>query len=739
VGGPLEIATPNDTDPASIALDAASPGPYRWENVTIKGGGFVTGIVFGAAAPNVLYVRTDVGGAYRYDISRARWRPITDWIGGNESNLMGIESIAVDPIDPGTVYLAAGTYIGAGDGWISSSRDFGESFERHAIGVPMGGNAEGRSMGERLAIDPQQTSTLYFGSRNDGLLVSRDAARSWLPVDTFPVLGARDLGLSFVLIDPRGGSSGQPSPTMYVGVARLAEDDVAEIVADGNDARNPPAALYRSRDAGESWEPVPNQPTALMPHHAALDAAGHLYLSYSDRPGPNDIRRGAVYRFDTATDEWTNVSPPRPANQGGGFAGVTVARDTPGVVMVSTMDVWPDEIYRTTSAGDCWTPIGTRAQRDLLGAEWVRFGSERPSATGWMGDIEIDPFNPSRVLYVTGQGVWWSDDATAADVGQPTHWAFHDEGLEETVALGLVSPHEGAPLLTAVGDIAGFRHDDFSISPPNGMFDNPRFGNTTSLDFAQAAPDVVVRSGTHDARRGALSRDGGSSWTPFATEPAGSTGEGPVALSADGTRIVWDPRGAGPHVSLDGGATWTASSGVNPPDGNTGALVADRMDSLLFYAREGGTVFVSRDGGLTFAAAGSYAARGMGEGGGARLRASFGATGHLWVSSNAGLWRSTDAAATFQRIDAVNAAPAFGFGAPAPGAESPALYLSGSVNGQPGLYRSDDAGLTWVAIHDARNRFGFINHLSGDPRQFGRVYLGTGGRGIIVGDPLPAP
>ncbi|HTV23241.1 MAG TPA: sialidase family protein, partial [Polyangiaceae bacterium] len=463
-----------------------------------------------------------------------------------------------------------------------------------------------------------------------------------------------------------------------------------------------------------------------------------LFLAYSDRPGPNDIRRGAVYRFDTASGEWANVSPPRPPNQGGGFAGVSVARDAPGVVVVSTMDVWPDEIYRSTSGGDCWTAVGPRAQHDVRGADWVRFGGNDPSATGWMGDIEIDPYDASRVLYITGQGIWWSDDVAAADVALPTSWSFLNDGLEETVALGLVSPPAGARLLSAVGDIAGFRHDDFSISPPGGMYENPRFGNTTSIDFAETLPSRVVRSGTNNARRGAFSDDGGSTWTPFGSEPPGGNGEGPIAISPDGARIVWDPRGAGPHYSTDQGQTWTPSSGVMPPDGNTGALVADRVDPLVFYARSGGDVFVSQDGGATFTQAGSYA-QGGGGNGGARLRTVFGNAGHVWVSSNGGLWRSTDGAATFERIEAVSSAPALGFGQAAPGATYPALYLAGSVNGQVGLYRSIDAGASWVAIHDAANRFGFINHITGDPRQFGRVYLGTGGRGILVGDPVAAP
>jgi photosystem II stability/assembly factor-like uncharacterized protein len=263
------------------------------------------------------------------------------------------------------------------------------------------------------------------------------------------------------------------------------------------------------------------------------------------------------------------------------------------------------------------------------------------------------------------------------------------------------------------------------------MFDNPRFGNTTSIDFAELAPQVLARVGTGSAGHGAHSTDGGVSWAPFASEPPGASGEGAVAVSADGGTIVWDPRGAGPHYSRDQGASWAASSGVSPPDGNSGALVADRVNPLVFYARAGGTVYVSRDGGASFSPAGSI---GTGNGG-ARLRSVFGLEGQLWVSSSSGLLRSSDGGATFERLAAVGAAAALGFGQAAVGASFPAIFLSGTVNGQGGLFRSDDAGASWLAIDDEAHRFGFINHLTGDPRQHGRVYLGTGGRGIVVGDP----
>jgi xyloglucan-specific exo-beta-1,4-glucanase len=71
---------------------------------------------------------------------------------------------------------------------------------------------------------------------------------------------------------------------------------------------------------------------------------------------------------------------------------------------------------------------------------------------------------------------------------------------------------------------------------------------------------------------------------------------------------------------------------------------------------------------------------------------------------------------------------------PAPGQSYPAVYLAGSVGGVWGTYRSDDVGATWQRIDDSQHQFGNINCLAGDPRIYGRVYLGTAGRGIVYGD-----
>jgi hypothetical protein len=286
-----------------------------------------------------------------------------------------------------------------------------------------------------------------------------------------------------------------------------------------------------------------------------------------------------------------------------------------------------------------------------------------------------------------------------------------------------------------VGDISGFRHDDLDVSPPGGMFDG--FVNSTSLDFAEAAPDIFARVGTWSGG-GSYSTDGGTTWTPFAavpTAPKGTVfkGSGSIAVSADGTTLLWAPQGTTPaYYSPDSGKTWPACAGLN-----AGALVAaDRVNPSKFYASDRNGMYVSTDGGATFVPVPTSPS--------GRPRPVFGIEGDVWVATDSktkpGLFHSQDSAATFTQTmvngaPLVNSATAVGFGMPAPGQSYPAVYLAGSVAGVWGTYRSDDVGVTWQRIDDPQHQFGWIHCVTGDQRQYGRVYLGTGGRGILYGDP----
>ncbi|MGA9465628.1 MAG: xyloglucanase, partial [Terracidiphilus sp.] len=130
-------------------------GPYNFHNVVIGGGGgFIPGIVFSTKEPGLVYARTDIGGAYRFNSNSGRWIPLLDWIGFPNWNLSGVESIAIDPVDPQRVYLAVGTYTNdytTENGAILRSFDQGNTFQTINLPFKVGSNMPGRGMGERLA------------------------------------------------------------------------------------------------------------------------------------------------------------------------------------------------------------------------------------------------------------------------------------------------------------------------------------------------------------------------------------------------------------------------------------------------------------------------------------------------------------------------------------------------------------------------------------------------------------
>jgi len=111
-------------------------------------------------------------------------------------------------------------------------------------------------------------------------------------------------------------------------------------------------------------------------------------------------------------------------------------------------------------------------------------------------------------------------------------------------------------------------------------------------------------------------------------------------------------------------------------------------------------------------------------GSGTALSATPGVEGNLWLAFRAnGLYHSTNAGATFTKLDTAQESYSLGFGKPAPGKKYPVLFLAGKVGNLQALFRSDNAGESWVRINDDQHQYGGINHVTGDPRIYGRVYL----------------
>jgi photosystem II stability/assembly factor-like uncharacterized protein len=740
---------------------------YDWRNVQIVGGGFVPGIIFNQTEPGLVYARTDIGGAYRQDPVTKRWIPLTDGIGWDDWNLTGIISLATDPVNPNNVYLAAGTYTNewtSQNGAILRSTDRGATWQRTMLPFKLGGNMPGRGPGERLAIDPNRNNILYLGAPSgNGLWKSADSGATWSKVNSFPNAGtyAEDpndpnhylndnQGIYWVTFDKRTGAPGTATQTIYVGVA---------------DMTGP--CIYRTTDGGATWAAVAGQPIGFLPHKGALDTTnGFLYVAYSDNGGPYGGARGDVWKYNTATGGWTLISPIPSTNTNDdyfGYSGLSIDRQNPNIVMVTGYSSWwPDtQIWRSVNGGASWSRIwdwtrypnrSFRYVQNVSDAPWLEFpdrpvcGGGRPGAEvnpklGWMTEaLEIDPFNSNRFMYGTGATIYGSDNLTVWDQSATSQITITvmAEGLEETAVNGLISPPSGAPLISAVSDIGGFRHDNLNVVPPRLY--PVMYGTNTDIDYAELNPNYVVRVGNGDTANCenscAISTDGGGAWAKVMTQPSGLTGGGDVAVNANATRIVWAPKGVGVYYSSNGGGAWTASTGV-PAEAK---VVSDRVNPNKFYAFANGAFYVSVNGGASFNATlttGLPSQTSIGN-----IKAVPGREGDVWLAGGAvwdnvyGLWHSTDSGLSFAILANVQEADNVGFGKAAPGQNYPAIYIPARVGGVRGVYRSDDGGATWLRINDDQHQWGVAGTaaITGDLRVYGRVYLSTNGRGVIYGD-----
>jgi hypothetical protein len=738
---------------------------YRWKNVQIVGGGFVDGVIFHPTAAGVRYARTDIGGAYRWDAAAQRWQPLLDWVPYKDLNLMGVESIAIDPQDANRVYLACGTYTNARtpNGAILRSDNRGRTFARTDVPFKFGGNEDGRGNGERLVVDPQDGRVLFLGTRHDGLWRSADRGVTWNRVESFPDvtepepqmpahapgetpeqfwrrMPARGDGIVFVKFAPDGGARRQPKPaqTMYAGVSLMGRPN-----------------LFVSRDGGTTWAAVPGQPTQYRPTRAALSWDGFLYVTYGTAPGPSRMTDGAVWKLNTKTGEWKDISPEHPVagRQEFGYAAVSLDAQHPETVIVSTFGrpgvAGGEDIFRSLDGGTTWKAVfGSGGVYDYRAAPYVE-----KTPIHWLFDIEIDPENPDHAVFTTGYGGWETHDLTVMDRGRPTHWSALAVGIEETVALELDSANGGAHLISAIGDYGGFVHEDLDRPAPEGSSSPPRFGNTTGVASAALRPNVVVRTGVSaDHRPGAnvsYSLDAGHTWQGTLAAPTAQARLGSIALSSDGMSWIWTPEREIPYMTRDRGATWIPVQGLAAGT----RVIADPVDAETFYAVSlaNHILYRSSDAGATFAGSqfaltnppeeNASAGRGDPRGGQDHIYATPGKSGDLWLAAWDGLYHvpslieAGSSALILARTPHVEEIHAFGFGKAAPGHEYPAMYLAGTIDGQAGIFRSIDEAKTWIRISDDQHQWGLILQVTGDPRIYGRVYVGTHGRGIEYGDP----
>ncbi len=791
---------------------------YHYRHLPIPGGGYVTGLLYHPTVDGLLYARTDIGGVYRFDREKETWVSLISHVTAKDLSETFPIALAVDGRYPERLYIACGENRPE-SGVLAVSEDCGDSFHYHKIPVRVHGNLNGRGTGERLFVDEKDSDVLYFASQMEGLWTSCDRGETWrklagLPEEYLTFVG--QVG-SALLVGTAGVTRMKRAAGSWTGHADGAEQPSSEssVPMRGH-------SLYVSYDKGETFAPLAEPESRRIAGCAVQGLAAQRYcadekylyvtfsatgrrsyvaeLGYSCDSG--DALDGRVVRYELDADgrigKWTEITPGSVSRAEGagqnnildghmleyGFSGISVSRQTPGLVAVTTIVKDDgDSIFLSCDYGASWKQI----LYGLTDGE-LRFRASymRPEYNGgtslihWLSDFKINPFHEEEAWFNTGTGVFRTKTLTSP-VCCFSDWS---DGIEETVHLNVYSlPAGKVQVLDILGDLGGFVFEELDRPCENSFADEQgnRYITCINADFSDLHPEVLLvtpRGNWTGKTKGGLilSRDQGKSFArlpmPFGLSEEldealhrieqPNVNSGWAALSPDCQRIVWCVAdGDGLPVdrivaSADQGQHFTICKfyGLNGEQKHRGRIkvFSDHQESRWFYGfGDGGEFYFSDDGGSTFYEKplpeqfpkvdfGKIDCADKTE-----VRGEAGKSGVFYLALGAaGLWklqyRAETGKAEVCRLtregDAVYRA---GLGLGGPEADyfkdAKAIYFSGEIGGVYGFYRTLDEGQSFERLNTERQMYGEINSIDGDCRTYGRFYLATGSCGLLYGEP----
>lgn len=763
------ISSSVNTIPANAAESIEDS--MDWGTVKIGGGGFVSGIVTGQKE---MYARTDVGGAYKYNYETESWEQLLSFITDADRGYLSVDAMAIDPTDDNTVYFLCGcAYFSDERTVIFKTTDGGKTFTKIDISseIKVMGNGDGRHCGEAIAVDPDNPDVIYCGGDvafgKSALIKSTDGGMTWSPVIGYDDLGLfsettkwptwKDTLARSVTSDAYNNQNGVATIAIqdgkvYVGTSIKGVENVH--VADMKDDK----FTVLSKDL----------PTGSFPARINKDANGNLLINYVGALAFGGSG-GSIYRYDTKAGTVTDISP----KENTSFSACVSLPDDANTLVATTCGVWSsqlwykdawnddkvcwgDQFYRSTDGGKTWESItpgnekswGGPLQADYLqdgGYDWIR-----NKAIHWCGAIVLDPRNSDRIFLTSGNGVFACDNIW----DELPQYYFHPDGIEEVVALDMVSVPGGNPY-SAIGDYDGFEHADLTKS---GKQHSPNMGSTGAIAYCPQNPDVMIRiaENQNDVSSGFYTLDGGETWTKMSNSPGGKAAI--TQLDKDTYRFFKSGKDDGAvSYSDDFGETWQSCSGipstygskptymfVEPDQPNVVYAYATYYNSSWSYSKTEPDITdacykfcISTDYGKTFTStdickydmcdsAARIAYLGEGE-----LILGAGWNGMYHVSVKDGKITSNE------KIDGVSYCKTVGYGAPEKEGDVNTLYIYGKPEDSDpeGIYRSQDGGKTWVCINTEKlyGGTGNGNFLVGDMNEFGKVYMSTVGCGIVYG------
>ena len=339
-------------------LDQKFYSAMRWRCIGPFRGGRTVAITGVLHQPNVFYMAPVNGGVWKSDDYGNTWRPIFD-----EQPTGSVGAIAVAPSDPNIIYVGSGEGLqrpdlSVGDG-IYKSTDAGTTWTHLDLSDAQQITA--------IVVDPKNPDRLFVSAEGHpyGPNPVRGVFRSLDGGKTFEKVLYKDenTGAADVVIDP--------SDPQVLYAALWASRVAPWEVRSGEYFIIPGSGFYKSTDGGSNWRqvtqglPTDDDAVSRIGIAAAPSNPKRVYLDIETKKD-----KAGIYRSDDAGESWQLVnSDHRIGGRGPGAMGIAVAPDNPDVLYVANTAAWKSTDAGKTFVGWKGAPGGDDYQRIWISAE----------------------------------------------------------------------------------------------------------------------------------------------------------------------------------------------------------------------------------------------------------------------------------------------------------------------------------------------------------------------------------
>ncbi|HEV3002813.1 MAG TPA: hypothetical protein VGX78_00060, partial [Pirellulales bacterium] len=563
---------------SNTAWTAIGPAPLSSDQ---SYSGRITGIAADPTDANTIYIAAAGGGVWKATNGGQSWSQLTD---SQSTDAMG--AIAVAPCNHDVIYAGTGEANNSLDSnfgrGILVSTDGGSTWTLQTAG----GDFDRRTV-SKIAIDPNDANTAYAAvapagenglAGNTGIWKTTDGGTTWTNT-TATSIGDSNDAYSDIEIDPNDSS------TLY---AAIGNDDGAS--ANG---------IYKSTDAGKTWQLLGNFPAGAADGRIALAVSPSnsqvIYATIAGDGQHGSSGYGTLYKMERSDDggnTWNDLSGATPDFMSGqGWYNLAIAVDPSNpadVYAAGSSNGTVNGIIESSTSGTSWSNItnddkGNSPHTDWHAMTFDAAGHLLVGSDGGIWRMDADPGNAAGFLWTNLNGdlntIQFEGVAINPTNANLALGGSQDNGVESFTGNLAWSQVEG-------GDGGRVRYSGdakhaYSISPGSPVFSRSDDGGTT----------WGAKS------NGINGNDSSNFYPPFVVDP----NDGNHVLL--GTDQIYSTTNAGDGWSR---LTGIGSNGWNPQGNPVDAIAVAPSDSNRIYAATGGEgaassqIFVSSDGGATY-------------------------------------------------------------------------------------------------------------------------------------------